>query len=140
MTNYLKFDLKRVGKKPGQGSGGWREGNFVVAPGGKMVNVLRIDDAGVDRADILSLSDDGKKIDFDDENWGLIDFPGGRTKFTIRFDPVSKRYWSLTNEAEGSGCGSKRFDVDLLARLEKLDGELRGLATSGPEEHRVSIR
>lgn len=98
ITNYLKFDLKRVGKKLGQGSGGWREGNLILAPNGKLVNVLRIDDAGVDRADILAVSNDGNKIYFDEENWGLIDFPGGRTKFTIRYDPISKRYWALTNK------------------------------------------
>ena len=96
-TNYLKFDLSHVGKRPGQTSGGWREGNVLVAPDGSLVNFLRIDDAGVDRADILPVSDDGKRIFFDDENWGLIDFPGGRTKFTIRFDTKTKRYWSLTN-------------------------------------------
>ncbi|MFW5692922.1 MAG: sialidase family protein [Thermoguttaceae bacterium] len=97
-SNYLRFDLARVGKKPGEQSGGWREGNIVVAPGGQVVNFLRIDDAGVDRADLLPVSADGRRIAIDDENWGLIDFPGGRTKFTIRFDPASGRYWSLVNK------------------------------------------
>ena len=97
-TNYLRFDLARVGKKPPQRSGGWREGNVLATPDGRVVNLLRIDDAGVDRADILPVSQDGKRIDFDDENWGLIDFPGGRTKFTVRFDPKTKRYWSLVNK------------------------------------------
>ena len=97
-TNYLKFDLRRVGKRPGQASGGWREGNVLFTPDGKLVDFLRIDDAGVDRADLLPVSDDGRRIDFDDRNWGLVDFPGGRTKFTIRFDPKTKRYWSLTNK------------------------------------------
>ena len=97
-TNFLEFDVTRVGKEPGAYSGGWREGNVVVTPDGDLVNFLRIDDAGADRADILSVSDDGTQISFDDENWGLVDFPGGRTKFTIRYDPVSQRYWSLTNK------------------------------------------
>jgi len=26
-----------------------------------------------------------------------VDFPGGAVKFTIRFDPAAKLYWSLTN-------------------------------------------
>jgi len=97
-TNYLKFDLSRVGKRAGQASGGWREGNVLVTPDGRLVNFLRIDDAGADRADILPVTDDGKRIYFDDQDRGLIDFPGGRTKFTIRFDPKMKRYWSLTNK------------------------------------------
>jgi hypothetical protein len=29
---------------------------------------------------------------------GFIDFPGGMTKFTIRFDDVTRRYISLSNE------------------------------------------
>ena len=70
-TNFLEFDVTRVGKEPGAYSGGWREGNVVVTPDGDLVNFLRIDDAGADRADILSVSDDGTQISFDDENWGL---------------------------------------------------------------------
>lgn len=97
-SNYQRFDLSRVGKQPGDPSGGWREGNIVIAPGGQVVNFLRIDDAGVDRADLLPVSADGRTIRIDDKNWGLIDFPGGRTKFTIYFDPVSARYWSLVNK------------------------------------------
>ncbi len=97
-TNYQKFDLRRVGKKPGERSGGWREGNIVVSPEGRLIDFLRIDDAGVDKADLLPLSADGSRISIDDENWGLIDFPGGRTKFTIRFDPTTHRYWSLVNK------------------------------------------
>ena len=97
-TNYQKFDSSRVGKRPGQGSGGWREGNIVVTPDGGLVDFLRIDDAGVDKADLLPVSAHDHRITIDDVRWGLIDFPGGRTKFTIRFDPTSKRYWSLVNK------------------------------------------
>lgn len=97
-SNYQRFDLSRVGKKPGDRSGGWREGNIVVTAGGQVINFLRIDDAGVDRADLLPVSADGRTIRIDDENWGLIDFPGGRTKFTIYFDAVTARYWSLVNK------------------------------------------
>ena len=38
----------------------------------------------------------GKKQTFDPET-GFISFPGGCKKFTIRFDPKSKLYYSLTN-------------------------------------------
>ena len=97
-TNCQKFDLSRVGKRPGQGSGGWREGNILVTPAGGLLNFLRIDDAGADKADLLPVSPHDHRIYIDDENWGLIDFPGGRTKFTIRFDPKTERYWSLVNK------------------------------------------
>jgi hypothetical protein len=76
---------------------GWLEGNVVVAPDGSLVNVLRVNDTRGDTAAIVRVSPDGKKLTFNPEN-DFIDFPGGRTKFTIRYDPASKRYWSLANK------------------------------------------
>ena len=77
--------------------GGWLEGNAVVTPDGDIVNILRVDvkpDGG--KAAVIRVSADGKKAVFDPQE-GFIDFPGGCKKFTIRFDPASKLYWSLTN-------------------------------------------
>lgn len=76
---------------------GWLEGNVVVTPEGKLVNILRVNDDRGDRAAIVRISDDGKTVSFDPNN-DFIDFPGGRTKFTIRYDPASRRYWSLVNK------------------------------------------
>ncbi|MFH1918269.1 MAG: sialidase family protein [Planctomycetota bacterium] len=76
---------------------GWLEGNVVVTPEGGLVNILRVNDDRGDTAAIASVSDDGKTISFDPEG-GFIDFPGGRSKFTIRYDPPTKRYWSLVNK------------------------------------------
>jgi hypothetical protein len=76
---------------------GWLEGNVVAAPDGSLLNILRVNDDRGDRAALVDISDDGRTLSFDPEN-GFIDFPGGRTKFTIRFDPKSQRYWSLVNK------------------------------------------
>ncbi|MFC1461694.1 exo-alpha-sialidase, partial [Verrucomicrobiota bacterium] len=51
------------------------------------------------KAAIVNIADDGKTVSFDPKN-GFIDFPGGCKKFTIRYDSVSKLYWSLTNYAQ----------------------------------------
>jgi hypothetical protein len=94
-SNRLAFDpawLPFPAERPG-----WLEGNVVVTPEDTLWNILRFNDDRGDRAAIVTVSDDGKTVAFDPET-GFIDFPGGRTKFTIRFDPVSKRYWSLVNK------------------------------------------
>jgi hypothetical protein len=76
---------------------GWLEGNAVVTPQGRIVNVLRTTIREIEgKAAVIEISDDGKTASFDPVT-GFVDLPGGAKKFTIRFDPVSKRYWSLVN-------------------------------------------
>ena len=77
--------------------GGWLEGNAVVAPDGRMVDILRVEyPSGGGKAAIVDISDDGRTASFDPET-GFVDLPGGCTKFTIRLDPVSQHYWTLSN-------------------------------------------
>ena len=84
--------------------GGWKphagflEGNAVVTPDRRIVNILRVHNEKGGTAAVMQVSDDGRTIRFDPKT-GFIGFPGGCKKFTIRYDPVSKRYWSLTNYA-----------------------------------------
>jgi hypothetical protein len=73
------------------------EGNVVLSPEQKILNILRAESVGSDKAVILDCSDDGKKLT-SREKASLINFPGGQVKFTIRFDPKSGRYWSLTSK------------------------------------------
>jgi hypothetical protein len=76
---------------------GWLEGNAVVTPEGRIVNILRVDyRLDGEKAAMIEISEDGKKATFDPES-GFIDFPGGAKKFTIRYDSVSKMYWTLSN-------------------------------------------
>lgn len=76
----------------------WAEGNAVVDPDGHVVDILRPFTTGLatEKAVIMHISDDGRKTRFDPSS-GFIDMPGGGKKFTIRWDPLSSRYWSLTN-------------------------------------------
>ena len=89
-----------VGRDPallGGKFGGWLEGNAVVAPDGGIVNVLRVDYRALpEKAAILRTSPDGKTLTFDAAS-GFVDFPGGCKKFTIRLDPITRKYWSLAN-------------------------------------------
>ncbi len=100
MSNKLPFEARWV---PGawrqpEGEGpGWLEGNVVEAPGGEILNILRVHSwPEPDKAAIVRVHDSGKKVTFDPEI-DFIDFPGGHTKFTIRYDPHSRFYITLSN-------------------------------------------
>ncbi len=81
----------------------WIEGNVLVTPEGKLVNILRSnlkpEKSGevANQAAIVHVSEDGRKLTHERDK-GTINFPGGASKFTIRFDPKTQRYWSLVNE------------------------------------------
>ncbi len=81
------------------GFGGWLEGNAVVAPDGRIVNILRVATRTCpEKAAIIGVTADGKSAQFDPAR-GFIDFPGGAKKFTIRPDPKGGLYWSLASIA-----------------------------------------
>ena len=75
----------------------WLEGNAVVSPEGQILDILRIDQCGPQElAAVVRISENGTKASFNPQE-GLVPFPGGAKKFTIRYDPLSGRYWSITN-------------------------------------------
>jgi hypothetical protein len=76
---------------------GFLEGNAVLSPEKKILNILRAEPLGLDKAIILDCSENGKKL-ISRGKTSQIDFPGGEVKFTIRFDQKSGRYWSLTTK------------------------------------------
>lgn len=98
---------ERLGREPY-----WLEGNAVVAPDENMVDILRVDlPAGVEeKAAIVHISADGKNSSFDPDV-DYVPFPGGAKKFTIRFDPASKRYWALVNAIPPRHRGPKPASV-----------------------------
>lgn len=92
----------------------WLEGNVVVTPSGGLVDILRVEShpaagapmalpgaaAGIPRFEVaamLNISPDGRHVTFDPAH-GFIHFIGSESKFTIRYDPVSRRYWTLSNK------------------------------------------
>jgi hypothetical protein len=92
-SNYIPRDAQWLDGR----FNAWLEGNAVVTPDDKIVNILRIDynpEGGV--AAIVRVSDDGLKATFE-PNRDIIPFPGGATKFTIRHDPQTNLYWTLSN-------------------------------------------
>jgi hypothetical protein len=73
----------------------WLEGNIVVTPDGSLVNILRTQ-APPTRAAMIHISANGTELSFDPEK-DMVTFPGGAKKFTIRYDKVTGKYWSLVN-------------------------------------------
>lgn len=78
--------------------GGWLEGNAVQDKNGKIKLVMRVEVPGSigEYIALIDVSDDGKTINFD-ANTGFVKMPGGAKKFTIRYDSISNRYWTLSN-------------------------------------------
>ncbi|MBI5092885.1 MAG: exo-alpha-sialidase [Candidatus Hydrogenedentes bacterium] len=75
----------------------WLEGNAVVTRKGALVDILRVDGPiDGEKAAIVRVSRDGRKATFNPKK-DFVSFPGGSKKFTIRFDPQTKLYWSLSN-------------------------------------------
>jgi hypothetical protein len=79
--------------------GHWLEGNAVLDPDGLIVDILRVDyrQHETEKAAIVRIggNGDGKTATFAPDDF--IDFPGGCKKFSIRKDPSSVYYWTLSN-------------------------------------------
>ena len=119
-SNGLVFDTSLVNARAPR----WREGNMVAGPNGGLVDFIRFETRqkpkdtykllgvtnGLVRYEVaakIDVSDDGKKVSFNPEKGkGFVGFPGSETKFTIRYDPVSKKYWSLVNKITKNVPGS----------------------------------
>ena len=93
-TNFLTHNPSYLEGK----FGGWIEGNVVVKPDGKLVDILRVatSEKGRELAATVNISEDGLTASFD-PSVGFMDFVGGAKKFSIRFDEKSKRYWTICN-------------------------------------------
>ena len=93
---------------------GWLEGNCLQDTNGGLVLMMRVDNRYANGAAIGSkaalirvnylgstnatTSFSGGNFDPADPNGnGFVDFPGGCTRFTVRFDSVSQKYWTLCN-------------------------------------------
>lgn len=109
--------------------GAWLEGNAVVTPEGEMIDFLRVQTKSPEeKAAIIKISADGKKASFD-PTIGFIAFPGGAKKFTIRFDPRHKLYWSLASivhdKHRAQDPGKIRNTLALIASPDLTHWEVR---------------
>lgn len=117
--------------------GGWLEGNAVAMPDGSVANVLRVDyRAGPEKAAVIRVCDDGKTSTFDPTS-GFIDFPGGCKKFSIRFDPQTRLYWTLSNDVppkhQGGNPERTRNTVVLMSSPDVRNWTIRSVVLYHPD-------
>ena len=136
-SNRLRYDQDWPGRA-------WLEGNVLVMPEGDMVNVLRNDyrpEGG--RACIVQVSKYGDQVSFDTDS-GFIDFPGGCKKFSIRYDGVSGRYWSLSNyippEYEGHNPERTRNTLALISSKDLRNWEVNKIILQHPDVEHVGFQ
>ncbi len=130
----------RIGRDPswlGGRFGGWLEGNVVIAPDGDLVNILRVDSRDDDEwAAMIRISNDGTHAAFDPAT-GFFHFPGGAKKFTIRWDPLSRAYWSLATwvqpQYRSGKPASTRNTLALVRSRNLTDWEVRAVLMTHPD-------
>ena len=140
ISNRIARDPKWLGGK----FGGWLEGNAAVSCDGTIVNILRVHSPGGGRAAVVSISAAGKTASFDPDT-GFIDFPGGSKKFTIRFDPETKLYWSLTNAVLDRYRGKNKADrtrnvLALTSSPDLKNWTIRSIVLEHPDTHKVGFQ
>ena len=72
---------------------GLTEGNVVVKPNGDLVNITRVTNSSEEAA-FINVNALGTTSTFDTIN----PFPGGGSKFAIRYDSTTQKYWTLAND------------------------------------------
>ena len=121
----------------------WIEGNAVVDRDGHVVNLLRtnfqspvaLEAAGyLDRAAIVHVSEDGRHL-VHDPDFHTINMPGGGTKFTVRFDPESDRYWALVNKQLDPDARRNRLYLVSSPDLYRWTTERLLLSHPDPDHH-----
>ena len=132
MSNEVAFDYRKLNQmRPGLAAetSGWLEGNVLMGLDGRLHSVMRIHLEENNKAAILSLSEDGRKLEFD-YSTGITDFPGGASKFTIRQDPVTGLYFTISNPVLDPEFPSQRNVLTISASKNLRDWrELKILLT-----------
>ena len=100
ITPPLVFNKDWIPKTfPNISKPGYLEGNVVIAPKRgssevRVLNIIRFNSIPLaNLAIILELDQSTNTLSF----VSIINFPGGMTKFSIRYDPVTETYFSLVN-------------------------------------------
>ena len=117
VTPPLTFDRKWIPKSfPNMTDPKYLEGNVVVVASKsspdqlRVLNVLRFNSTPVSNlAIILELNKTNNTLFF----VSIIDFPGGMSKFSIRYDPVTETYFSFVNPVTFSDRPTQRNILSL---------------------------
>lgn len=92
VSNRLSYQTQWPGNN-------WLEGNMAVTPDNRLVDILRVDSQAGETAAMMHVSADGRAVQYDPVT-DYLRFPGGGARFTIRYDPPTRRYWSLVDKQQ----------------------------------------
>lgn len=112
----------------------WLEGNVLLDPEGQVVNLLRTNDVGDDRAALVHVSSDGQSLSFDPKK-DILDMPGGGSKFTVRYDLQTSCYWSIVNKQTEPVAYRNNLVLASSRDLENWKVEMPLLYHPDPEKH-----
>lgn len=119
---FLPYDPEWPGTAVGPNRAGLLEGNAVVTPDGKLVNMLRYqtnnNTPGYGLA--IMLAADANRPEQRLEHYKTVPFHGNLSKFTVYYDTRSAQYWSLVNRAVAPDKAGQR-NVLTLVRSDDLE-------------------
>ena len=116
---------------------GWYEGGVVVTPQGDPQVMLRTALMG-EFAALLDVSADGSILSYDAQS-AVVDFQGGANgKFTVRFDEITGRYWSLVNDHPNPG--DVRNVLSLASSANLTDWQIEAPILSHPDPVNVGFQ
>ena len=125
MSNKLPYDAAYSSSwenppvKPG-----WLEGNVLETPAGALWNIIRVNtEPVVDRAAIIHIHDEGRRVSFDPAS-DFIDLPGGMTKFNIRRDPETGIFCLVCNNNTDPRYPNQRNVLSLFTSVDLIHWEL----------------
>jgi hypothetical protein len=107
---FLPYDTNWPGTISG-GRPSVLEGNMVVTPDGKLVNVLRYNTKGgtPEYGVAIMLNKDADRPEAPLAFGKVIRFEGNNSKFSIYYDPVSGKYWSLVNRVTSPNVSQRNI-------------------------------
>lgn len=94
-TNALSYNTSWI-TGDGKSFKQWLEGNAVVDKNGNIVNILRVDEEKYGGVAAITKVTGTTQLSFNPST-DIINFPGGGKKFTIRYDELTNKYWTLSN-------------------------------------------
>jgi hypothetical protein len=110
---------------------GWLEGCVVADPEGNIKDVIRTAGLG-EKAAIISVDANGNYLDFNGTE-DIVNFPGGTTKFTIRYDSKTDLYWAIVNDRTDGVSVRNKLVLNSSADLVNWTAKATILENDDPE-------